>query len=191
LLEGEHKTEGVPEDVPPVTYYAGSTPLDIPCYNKYYHAVARSIRDEIKQTKPFERLSSEAAVSLMRTAAVMAHQADEILRPHGITGTQYNVLRILRGSIEGLCGRDVGERMVARVPDVSRLLDRLEQMKLIRRERDPNDRRHVTARITSAGLKVLEAATPELEAFEERWFGRIERRRLKDVIEVLAEVRQG
>lgn len=151
--------------------------------------MTRTLVEEIKQSKPFATLASEAAVSLMRTAAIVSHQADEILKPFGITGTQYNVLRILKGSHEGLCGREVGERMVARVPDVSRMLDRMEQMKLIRRERDPADRRHVTARITAVGQKVLDQATPALEAFERERFGRVDQRRLREVIEVLAEVR--
>ncbi len=100
------------------------------------------------------------------------------------------MLRILRGAgREGLCGRDIGERMVSKVPDVSRLLDRMEEMGLIRRVRDDADRRHVTARITSKGLEVVAAATPPLDALERARFGRIDSRHLDAVITTLEEVR--
>ena len=93
---------------------------------------------------------------MLRTAALLEHQINEVLRPHGITELQYNVLRILRGAgPNGLCGREIAERLVSKVPDVSRLLDRMVGMQLLRRERDAADRRHVTARITPKGLRVL------------------------------------
>src|SRR5215207_8688671 len=115
------------------------------------------LQAEIKQTKPFPSLQHEAILGLLRTAAVVDHSTDEALRPYGITGTQYNVLRILRGAgANGLCGREIGERMITRVPDIPRLLDRMEKSGLISRVRDREDRRHVTARITPKGDEVLE-----------------------------------
>jgi MarR family transcriptional regulator, organic hydroperoxide resistance regulator len=148
------------------------------------------LRAEIKQTKPFPRRSAEALLSVLRTAAILEHQLGEALKPHGITATQYNVLRILRGAgSRGLCGREVGERMVSRVPDVSRLLDRMEEMGLLRRDRDEADRRHVTARITPKGLDLVAAATPRLEAVERLSFGHIDANRLSAVIDALEEVR--
>jgi DNA-binding MarR family transcriptional regulator len=123
---------------------------------------------EIKQTRPFARKSSEALVSIMRTAAVLDHRMQDALKDFGITPTQYNVLRILRGAgKEGLCGREIGERLISRVPDVSRLLDRMEEQGLMTRERDPADRRHVTARVSSRGLKLLVEVEPTLRALEE------------------------
>ena len=89
---------------------------------------------EIKQAKPFPRRSSEALLGVLRTAALLEHRINEILRPYGITELQYNVLRILRGARpDGLCGREISERLVSQVPDVSRLLDRMESMQLLRR----------------------------------------------------------
>jgi DNA-binding MarR family transcriptional regulator len=149
-----------------------------------------NLQAELKQRKPFPRITAEALLSVLRTAAVLEHQLTEVLKPYGITHTQYNVLRILRGAgAGGLCGREVGERMVSRVPDVSRLLDRMEETGLINRERDPGDRRHVTARITRKGLAMLEQATPKLEAVERSRAGRIPAGRLQQLIEVLADVR--
>ena len=145
---------------------------------------------EIKQTKPFPRRSSEALLSVLRTAALLEHRVNEVLRPHGITELQYNVLRILRGAgPDGWCGREISERLVSKVPDVSRLLDRMEGMQLIRRERDDTDRRHVTARITPKGLRLLDEATPELDAFERERFGHLDAERLQHVIDGLADIR--
>jgi len=149
------------------------------------------LREELKQTRPFPRRSAEAAVSVMRTAAILEHELNEVLKPSGITVTQYNVLRILRGAGEkGLCGREVGERLVSAVPDVSRLLERMEDVGLISRERDATDRRHVTARITEAGRRLLDAVTPGLEAVERARFGRLSESALQAMITSLAHVRE-
>jgi DNA-binding MarR family transcriptional regulator len=148
------------------------------------------LQAELKQTKPFPRRSSEALLSVLRTAAVLEHQLNEALRPYGITDLQYNVLRILRGAgPDGWCGREISERLVSKVPDVSRLLDRMEGMQLIRRERDETDRRHVTARITPKGLRVLDEATVQLEAFERERFGDFDAGVLQQLIDGLADLR--
>ena len=148
------------------------------------------LQTELKQKKPFPRIGAEALVSILRTAAVLDHQLTDALKPFGITHTQYNVLRILRGAgAAGLCGREVAERMVSPVPDVSRLLDRMEDTDLISRERDSEDRRHVTARISRKGLALLDETTPRLEAVERARFGQLPAGRLQHLVEVLAAVR--
>ena len=152
--------------------------------------MADNLQAELKQSKPFPSVAAEALLSVLRTATVLEHQMTEALKPYGITHTQYNVLRILRGAGDsGLCGREVGERMVSRVPDVSRLLDRMEDAELISRERDPEDRRHVTARITRKGLAMLEKATPQLDAVGRARVGQVSAGRLQQLIEVLTAVR--
>ena len=150
------------------------------------------LQTELKQTRPFASRAAEALLSILRTAAVLDHQLSETLRPFGITPTQYNVLRILRGAgTAGQCGREVAERLVARVPDVPRLLDRMETMRLIQRERDPADRRHVTATITPKGLALLKELAPALDALEKARMGRLSDRTLAALIEGLAAVRDG
>lgn len=149
------------------------------------------LQTEIKQRKPFTSPTAEALLSVLRTAAVLEHHLTEALKPYGITHTQYNVLRILRGAgTTGLCGREVAERMVSKVPDISRLLDRMVDMQLVDRERDPVDRRHVTARISSKGLRVLEQATPQLAGVERTRFAGLEPERVKLLIESLAQIRE-
>src|SRR3954466_6591171 len=119
--------------------------------------MASGLQSELKQNKPFRNLQEEAHLSIQRTAALLEHTFETALKPHRITATQYNVLRILRGSEpDGLCRNEIGQRLVRQVPDVTRLLDRLEETKLISRHRGARDRRYVTTRITKAGLKLLE-----------------------------------
>jgi DNA-binding MarR family transcriptional regulator len=148
--------------------------------------------EEIKQSKPFARPSDEALLSIMRTASVLEHGSNEMLREFGITTTQYNVLRILRGAgAAGLCGREIGERLVSRVPDVSRLLDRMEDMGLLGKRRDAIDRRHVTARITAKGRRVLDEATPKLIEYARGRTDKLSERTLEAVVGALATIREG
>src|SRR5687767_9794725 len=143
------------------------------------------LQDEIKQTKPFARIEHEAILGVLRTAAVVDHETDEALRPFGVTGTQFNVLRILRGAGEsGLCGREIGARMINRVPDVPRLLDRLEKAGFVSRERDPGDRRHVTARITTKGEQLLDEIGHPSFPIEQR-FQHLTQDQLRTLIDTL------
>jgi DNA-binding MarR family transcriptional regulator len=150
-----------------------------------------TLMEEIKQTKPFERPGDEALLSILRTAVVLEHAENEALKAHGITHTQYNVLRILRGAGKrGLCGREIAERMVSNVPDVSRLLDRMEEMGVIVRTRDPDDRRHVTARITAAGRKLVADATPDVERVARVRVARLSPASIGALIRALAAIRE-
>jgi DNA-binding MarR family transcriptional regulator len=149
------------------------------------------LQAEIKQTKPFSSLEQEAILGLLRTAAIVDHSNDETLRPFGLTTTQFNVLRILRGAgADGLCGREIGERMINRVPDVPRLLERLEKAELITRERDAEDRRHVTARISAKGKQLLDEIAKITFPMEKR-FGRLAQDQLRTLIAALDVIREG
>ncbi len=118
--------------------------------------MASSLQQELKQNKPFASLKQEVIINLNRTVAVLGHQMEQELKPFGLTPTQFNVLRILRGAgEEALCQYEVGKRLVAQVPDVPRLLARMEKSGLIKRRRAPTDKRVVTSAITKQGLAVL------------------------------------
>lgn len=149
-----------------------------------------TLRDEIRQGKPFAAPEQEAYLALLRTAAVLEHSTGELLRGHGITHTQYNVLRILRGAgAAGLCRNEVRDRMLARVPDATRLLDRLEAAGLIERRRDAADRRFVTTRITDAGLALLQGLDDAVLALHREQFAGLGARELAALIDVLGRVR--
>jgi DNA-binding MarR family transcriptional regulator len=154
--------------------------------------MATRLQDEIKQTRPFARPGDEALLSIVRTASVLEHAMNETLRPYGLTMTQYNVLRILQGAgAAGLCGREIGERLISRVPDVSRLLDRMADAGLVAKERDTADRRHVTTRITAKGRRLLADATPALMEAEGGRMERLSARSVRALIEALELIREG
>lgn len=149
------------------------------------------LQDEIKQTRPFTGPEQEAYLSLGRTWAVLEHALAETLKPYGITPTQYNVLRILRGAgNDGLCRSEVMERMITRVPDATRLLDRLESTGLIARQRDGQDRRFVTTRITEEGGRLLAELDGPVQALHRRQFAALDEAGLQRLIELLGLARE-
>jgi DNA-binding MarR family transcriptional regulator len=150
----------------------------------------KTLRDELKMARPFRSVEEEAILSIARTAALIEHAGSEAFKSFSLTTTQYNVLRILRGAgPEGLCRNEVGERLVRKVPDVTRLLDRMETAGLIERERGGQDRRYVTTRVTETGLKLLEKIDRELPAIHARLIGHVSQKRLRELISILEEVR--
>jgi len=149
------------------------------------------LQAELKQRKPFSSLEQEASLSVARTAALLEHAGAAALKPHGLTPTQYNALRILRGAVpEGLCRNEVRDRLVARVPDATRLLDRLVDVGLVVRAREGEDQRFVRARITPAGLDLLGALDGVLSDLHDRQLGHLGERKLRTLIELLAEARE-
>jgi DNA-binding MarR family transcriptional regulator len=162
------------------------------CYNTLSWSMSRELRDEIRQSKPFDSLEQEALLAVERTAAVLMHGFGDSLKPHGITPTQYNVLRILRGAgPAGLCRNEIRDRLVAQVPDVTRLLDRMEEAGLVERERAEQDRRLVTTRITRQGVQLLKRLdAPVLDAHH-RQLGHLSAAQLRSLIDLLAAARSG
>jgi DNA-binding MarR family transcriptional regulator len=150
----------------------------------------RSVQEEIKQTRPFVSVDAEAYVSLKRTASLFERQLFDLMKPHGLTPTQYNVLRILRGAgPEGLCRFEISDRLIAPDPDVTRLLDRLERSRLVTRERDDRNRRLVKARITRQGLNLLDEMDDSLNDLHVRQFGRLSADETQKLIGLLAKAR--
>ncbi|MDP2322167.1 MAG: MarR family transcriptional regulator [Acidobacteriota bacterium] len=145
---------------------------------------------ELKQSKPFESLEVEAVLSIARTAAIFEHQAAQALKPFDLSLSQYNVLRILRGAgTEGLCRNEVGKRLVTQVPDVTRLLDRMEEAGLISRQRGAEDRRYVTTRITRKGLDLVGKLDRPITELHQAQLGHVSKKTLRSLIDALAEVR--
>jgi DNA-binding MarR family transcriptional regulator len=150
-----------------------------------------ALQQELKQTKPFPTLEEEAGVSIQRTAAILGHAFAEALREYGITATQYNVLRILRGAgRDGLCRNEVRDRLVAQVPDATRLLDRMVELDLISRDRDGPDRRFVTARITAKGSKLVNELDEPVRRLARARLGHLGRVKLQQLLDLLAEARR-
>ena len=149
-----------------------------------------SLQEEIKQTKPFTSLEQEAHLSIVRTGSLLFDATEKFLKPYGITATQYNVLRILRGAEpNGLCRNELRDRMLTRMPDMTRLLDRLEDAGLVGRERQDHDRRMVRTTITQAGLKLLEDLDHVVKVEEKRRMGHLSEEQLRTLVDLLALVR--
>jgi len=129
-------------------------------------------------------------VAFMQIADILGAQAEQVIKTAGLTGAQYNVLRILRGAGRaGLACREIGERMISRDPDITRLLDRMEKRNLITRERQSDDRRVVKTYVTPEGLQLLKTLDRPVSALHERQFQGIAPAKLKVLAAMLEEVR--
>ena len=152
--------------------------------------MAKGIQAEIKQMKPFSSLEEEAFIAILRTSDGLQQQVADLLKPYGLSPTQFNALRILRGAGEsGLACSEIGERMINHDPDITRLLDRLEQRDFVQRRREQKDRRVHTARITSTGLEILKTLDRPIEEFHRRIMADIGESSLKSLIRLLEKVR--
>jgi DNA-binding MarR family transcriptional regulator len=149
------------------------------------------LKDEIKQGKPFESLEAEVFLNLMRTTDALSRGGEEILKLVRLSPNQYNVLRILRGAGEqGLCCREVADRMVTRDPDITRLVDRLERRGLLTRSRDSKDRRIITVRITPDGLKTLKDLDGPMDEYNRNRLSHMDKADLRKLSELLETARE-
>jgi DNA-binding MarR family transcriptional regulator len=148
------------------------------------------LRAEIQQQKPFSSLAEETFLNLQRTADRMLGIESELLSGHDLTMSQYNVLRILRGAGDrGHPCQEVGARMISRVPDVTRLLDRLEKAGLVTRQRCTEDRRVVYARIQPKGLEVLAALDEPVQQLAPQMFAALSNAELQQLNDLLVRAR--
>jgi DNA-binding MarR family transcriptional regulator len=152
--------------------------------------MAPELQEELKQNKPFRTLQQEAQLNLVRTANLLSDEFEQMLKPHGITGTQYNVLRILRGAEPGgLCRNEVSQRLLNRMPDATRLLDRMEEAGLVTRERSTTDRRLVTTRITRKGRQIVDSLDAAADEQHEKALGHMSEQQLRTLIKLLTIAR--
>lgn len=152
--------------------------------------MAGRLKREIKQKRPFSSVQEEVVLSIMRTADQVVVPMNDVLRAAGLSPSQYNVLRILRGAGEdGLPCGEITERMVRRDPDLTRLLDRLETASLVSRTRDTKDRRIIRAAITEEGLTLLNSLDDPVEESIRRTLAHMPVARLRTLLELLEEVR--
>src|ERR1700740_3495685 len=130
-----------------------------------------------------------AFVALQKAADKLAVQAEQLLKANGLTGAQYNVLRILRGAEpDGLPCSTISERMISHDPDMTRLLDRMEKRGLITRQRQSDDRRVVKTRITHEGLELLKRLDAPVHELHRRQFAHVGNARVKVLTDLLEEI---
>jgi DNA-binding MarR family transcriptional regulator len=150
-----------------------------------------SLKQEIVQERPFSSAEEEALLNVMRTSDTLQRAFQRRTRKWGVTSTQYNVLRILRGAQpRGLTCAALGSRMITAEPDITRLLTRLKALKLIRQHRDRNDRRVVWTQISEDGLELLKSMDPLIEQLPHEMLGHISRAELAEFIRLLELARE-
>jgi DNA-binding MarR family transcriptional regulator len=124
-----------------------------------------TVRAEIRQRRGFRSAGQEATVALLRTASVVSRVLARELEPWGLSLAQYNALRIVRGAgTGGIATLAIRERMIEEGTTITRLLDKLDDAGLVRRERALPDRRQVMCYVTPAGRKLLDAVDPLIDA---------------------------
>lgn len=150
------------------------------------------LKTHIKQTKPFSSIEEEILLRLIRTGDRLQYEINQMLKKKKLTITQYNALRILRGAGDaGLPCHDIGERMITKVPDVTRLLDRLEDNGLVTRTRQTDDRRVVRARISPAGMSLLQGLDEPMRQFHIQQVTGLDRAKLSQLNDLLRSIRPG
>ena len=150
------------------------------------------LRSEIRQQRPFSSLEQECFLNIERTGAMLHDAFERMLKPYGVSATQFNVLRILRGAEpNGLCRNEVRDRLVTRMPDVTRLLDRMEEAALVARVRSTTDRRLVNTRLTPRGREVVDSLDGPVAEEHRRRLGHLTDDQLRTLIALLAAAREG
>jgi DNA-binding MarR family transcriptional regulator len=152
--------------------------------------MARKHKTTRKARAPKPDLEGQVFVTLIRTADALSRGAEALLKPAGLSGTQYNILRILRGAGEGgLACREIGGRLISRDPDITRLLDRMESRGLIARARELKDRRVVKTRITAEGLRILGDLDEPVQEMHRKQLHRLSEKQLRKLLLLLEQAR--
>jgi DNA-binding MarR family transcriptional regulator len=124
-----------------------------------------AVQAELGLRRPFRSPRQEATIALLRTASVVRRAIERVVEPHGLSLAQYNALRIVRGAgTGGIPTLAIRERMIEEGTTITRLLDKLEEAGLIRRERSFPDRRQVICHATDAGARLLDQLDPLVDA---------------------------
>jgi len=145
-----------------------------------------SLKLEIVQELPFSSPAEEAFLNVLRTSDCLNRAFHRITRGWGLTSTQYNVLRILRGAhTQGLTCSAIGSRMITAEPDITRLLARLKTLKLVEQHRDAEDRRVVWTHISASGLELLRKMDPVIDQGPIELLGHLSKVELTELIRLL------
>lgn len=150
----------------------------------------KSLQEEIGKKLPFEIPEEEALLNLFRTTAILELPFLRLFKNHNLSSSTYNVLRILRG--EGSKGASCGiirDRLIAQVPDVTRLIDRLVELGLVERDRGETDRRVVINRITVKGREALAKVDEPIRKLHQTYLGHLSRAELNELTRLLTKVR--
>jgi DNA-binding MarR family transcriptional regulator len=148
------------------------------------------LQSEIKKRDPFESPEEEAILNILRTGDWISNRLGRLFRDYGLTSSQYNVLRILRGEGKPMPSLEIADRLIQIVPAITGLIDRLEQQELVARKRCKEDRRVVYVLMTEKGQRVLKQLDGPLQALQRELIGHLNRKELKDLSHLTCRARQ-
>jgi DNA-binding MarR family transcriptional regulator len=147
------------------------------------------LQHELKKKRPFDSPLEEAALSLVRTSDQLQLQCARLFRQHGLTPSQYNILRILRGEGKPLPILEIASRTVTVVPGITGLIDRLEQAGMVNRLRCEKDRRVIYVALTDQGMATVAAMDQPVVDLHHELLGHLSRAEVRELIELLEKVR--
>jgi len=149
------------------------------------------LKDELKKRNPFDSKEQEAILNILRTSDLFHNRLGRLLREYGLTGSQYNVLRILRGEGKPLPSLEIAGRLIQVVPAITGLIDRLEKQELVSRVRCEKDRRVVYVAITDKALGILAEIDQPLMQAHKQLIGHLSAEELQQLIDLLEKSRDG
>jgi MarR family transcriptional regulator, 2-MHQ and catechol-resistance regulon repressor len=147
------------------------------------------LQHELKKKRPFDSPRQEAALSLVRTNDQLQIRFARLFRQHGLTPSQYNILRILKGEGKPLPILEIASRTVTVVPGITGLIDRLEKAGMVNRLRCEKDRRVIYVALTDQGMTILAALDQPLDDLHRKLMDHLSRTELKELIQLLEKVR--
>lgn len=147
------------------------------------------LQDEVKKKQPFASLEQEATLNLARTSDRLTIRFERLFRDYGLTPSQYNILRILRGEARPMPVLEIAERTVTLVPGITGLVDRLERAEFVVRRRCTEDRRVIFVEITAQGIDVLARLDRPVLDLHKKLLGHLAPKELKELIRILEKVR--
>lgn len=150
---------------------------------------ASRLQRELKKKLPFDSAEQEAVISILRTSDQFSNRLGRLFREHGLTSSQYNILRILRGAGEPLPSLEIASRMIQVVPAITGLIDRLEKQELVQRCRCTEDRRVVYVNVTEKALKLLAELDEPLAGLHQHLIGHLKKAELKQLSSLLERAR--
>lgn len=150
---------------------------------------ASRLQEEIKKREPFASAEQEATLNLLRTSDQLQNRFGRLFRKYGLTSSQYNVLRILRGEGQPLPSLEIAERMIQVVPAITGLIDRLEKQELVERRRCNDDRRVVYVEITEKGSRLLTEMDQPVNEMHIQLMGHLSQPELKELSRLLEKAR--
>lgn len=148
------------------------------------------LQDEVKKRNPFDAPEQEVSLNLVKTTEQLQAEFARLFKQHQISGAQYNVLRILRGAGTELPCLEVASRMISHLPDITRLVDRLEAGGLVERCRTQEDRRLVLVKIRPPGLAVLAALDAPVLELHRKQLGHLTPEELAELNRLLVKARR-